>query len=506
MQKLAVAAFLSLSLIAIDTAQSATFNVTNTNATGAGSFRQAMIDANASLDASNTIQVDSGLSGTITPQFISSDLPLIESQQLTINGPGADLLTLDLTSLQRLTLESGVTQLQINDLAISGGTAFRGGCLNSEHGAELLMSGVIFENCTAVTTNTTENARGGAIYSTGMLVLQDSTLKDNQALGGVDAGAEGGAIYIAPLAGGVTLTIRRSLVNGNDASSDKNGASVLGGAIRVTGNVNTVIEDSGFTGNRTVLTGTGSSGDGGAISGLFSQLTLRRNLFYANSSAGSASVISIGASNPADRSPTDIENNTFYFNDGNRNGVVNNGAAIFLNRSALRMRNNSFRDNKTSIGGGSLHYGGDIDLISVSNNAFDIDSQDGSQSCSISFGVTPDASFTGMFNYFTDDSCTFIAGAGTQHPTLRLEATTFPANATAFTLIPKGPSPLIDGGATAVSDTDWTLCPLKDQVGFPRPLDSDGDGDARCTAGAGETAFILPSVIFNDGFEDPGIL
>ena len=71
MQKLAVAAFLSLSLIAIDTAQSATFNVTNTNATGAGSFRQAMIDANASLDASNTIQVQT------SPGAFMSQLDLV---------------------------------------------------------------------------------------------------------------------------------------------------------------------------------------------------------------------------------------------------------------------------------------------------------------------------------------------------------------------------------------------------------------------------------------------
>ncbi|MEZ5485289.1 MAG: hypothetical protein R3F01_09040 [Lysobacteraceae bacterium] len=228
MQKPTFAVFLSL--FAAHAAHGATFDVTNTDATGPGSFRQAMIGANDSLDASNTIQVASGLSGTITPQFISSDLPPINSQTLIINGPGADLLTLDLSSFQRLTLTSNVITFRINDLAISGGTAFRGGCLNSEHGAELLLSGVRFEDCTAVTTNTPENARGGAIYSTGMVVVADSTFVNNKAIGNTDAGAEGGAIYLQPQSIGTTLTIRRSLLNNNEARSDKDGASVSGGA------------------------------------------------------------------------------------------------------------------------------------------------------------------------------------------------------------------------------------------------------------------------------------
>src|SRR5690606_23758180 len=176
----------------------------------------------------------------------------------------------------RLTLTSNVSLLAIHDLAISGGASFRGGCLNSEHGASLRLIGVRFENCTAVTTNTPENARGGAIYSSGPTLIEDSSFLLNEALGGADAGAEGGAIYLAPLAAGTTLTIRRSLFTDNDASSDQDGASVNGGAIRLVGNADVQIEDSGFTANQTLLTGSGSSGAGGAINGLFGSLTLRR--------------------------------------------------------------------------------------------------------------------------------------------------------------------------------------------------------------------------------------
>ncbi|MEZ5465625.1 MAG: hypothetical protein R3F22_10465 [Lysobacteraceae bacterium] len=500
MQKLTFAVFLSL--LAAHAAHGATFDVTNTDATGPGSFRQAMIDANASLDASNTIQVANGLSGTITPQFISSDLPLINSQTLIINGPGADLLTLDLSSFQRLTLTSNVITFRINDLAISGGTAFRGGCLNSEHGAELLLSGVRFEDCTAVTTNTPENARGGAIYSTGMVVVADSTFVNNKAIGNTDAGAEGGAIYLQPQSVGKTLTIRRSVLSYNDASSEKDGAFVSGGAIRVIGGVTVLIEDSGFIANHTILEGSGSSGAGGAISGLFGGLTVRRSLFYVNSSAGGGSALDFSAVNPADRPVTDIENNSFFENSGNQNGVVNNGAAIFLNRSALRMRNNGFRNNSAGSGAGSIHYGGEIDLVAVANNAFDVDDHNGSPSCGLSFSITPDDSFAGSHNYFSDGSCTWLASAGAQYPSLNLGATTWPATAVAFALMPISPSPLIDGATDGESDVDWTLCPTSDQVGRPRPQDDDGDGTARCTAGPAENAYHRPAEIFSHGFED----
>ena len=116
--------------------------------------------------------------------------------------------------------------------------------------------------------------------------------------------------------------------------------------------------------------------------------------------------------------------------------------------------------------------------------------------------VTPDASFGGSNNYFSDASCTWLASAGTQHASLNLGATTFPFGATTFALMPISPSPLIDGGTDGESDVDWTLCATGDAVGTTRPQDNDGNGSARCSAGPVEDAYVMPVAIFANGFED----
>ncbi|MEZ5485288.1 MAG: hypothetical protein R3F01_09035 [Lysobacteraceae bacterium] len=106
-----------------------------------------------------------------------------------------------------------------------------------------------------------------------------------------------------------------------------------------------------------------------------------------------------------------------------------------------------------------------------SNNAFDIDDHNGSPSCGISFSVTPDDSFGGSNNYFSDASCTWLASsAGAQHRIAesRGHHLLWPATAVTFALMPISPSPLIDGGTDGESDVDWTLCATGDAVGRQR--------------------------------------
>src|SRR5919108_4961175 len=79
---------LGASLITGATAQAATFNVTNLNDSGPGSFRAALNanDANNNQPTVDDIVFDSSLSGTIytyAPQ-------LSTSEPVNIQGPGAD--------------------------------------------------------------------------------------------------------------------------------------------------------------------------------------------------------------------------------------------------------------------------------------------------------------------------------------------------------------------------------------------------------------------------------
>lgn len=67
-----------------------TFFVTNTNNFGAGSLRQAILDANAAAGA-DAIEFDRGLSG----QSIGLSAPLAITGDVTINGLGRDQLTID---------------------------------------------------------------------------------------------------------------------------------------------------------------------------------------------------------------------------------------------------------------------------------------------------------------------------------------------------------------------------------------------------------------------------
>src|SRR4051812_32983019 len=73
-------------------AQAASYTVANTNDSGEGSLRQAILDANASSGVADTIDFDHpALSGpqTIT---LSSELPAVtDSAGLTIDGGSADI-------------------------------------------------------------------------------------------------------------------------------------------------------------------------------------------------------------------------------------------------------------------------------------------------------------------------------------------------------------------------------------------------------------------------------
>lgn len=72
---------------------------------------------------------------------------------------------------------------------------------------------------------------------------------------------------------------------------------------------------------------------------------------------------------------------------------------------------------------------GFIDLLAASNNALDIDSFAASASCRHSFGAVVNSVYNGIFQFFTDSSCTCFATAATQHPPLLPEVAAFPAHA-----------------------------------------------------------------------------
>src|SRR5438067_13661342 len=87
----------ALALAGARSAGAATFTVGNTSDSGAGSLRQAILDANGAAGA-DTILFGSGVTGTIT--LTSGQLSI--TGDLTITGPGANRLTVSGNNASRV--------------------------------------------------------------------------------------------------------------------------------------------------------------------------------------------------------------------------------------------------------------------------------------------------------------------------------------------------------------------------------------------------------------------
>src|SRR6185369_13551213 len=111
---------LGIAALAAPSADAATFNVTNLNDSGAGSLRQAVLDANAAAGA-DVITFQSGLSGTIT--LTTGELDLYDS--VDIQGPGAATLAVSGNNASRVfyiySTANGPIDVTISGLTITGG-------------------------------------------------------------------------------------------------------------------------------------------------------------------------------------------------------------------------------------------------------------------------------------------------------------------------------------------------------------------------------------------------
>jgi hypothetical protein len=107
----------SMMILLASQAQAATFTVANTNDDGAGSLRQAIIDANATAGADT---IDFAVSGQIT---LASQLPNItDSAGLTIDGGSADI-TISGNDLVRVFQVNLGAKLALENLTVADGKA-----------------------------------------------------------------------------------------------------------------------------------------------------------------------------------------------------------------------------------------------------------------------------------------------------------------------------------------------------------------------------------------------
>jgi hypothetical protein len=450
---LLLAVLLTLLWSPVPAVQAASFMVTNIDDSGAGSLRQAILDANSS-DGADTITFASEVSGgTIT---LASTLPAVtDPSGLTIDGTGQNITLSGNNAFTVLIVNGG--SLIIEGLTITK-AAFGG-----RH-----PSGALINNSGSTTTiigSTLSNNQVSAIENYGTL-----TIKDNTQITGNITGAFGGGIF--NFLGG-TVTITDSTIYGNTAYDgggvyneldskmtiirsviELNHATSRGGGIRNRGEL--IIMDSLFQKNTAVH-------DGGGIVAFLAKgasMTITNSTFSENVASNGGAINS--------EYPTTITNSTFSGNTAANGGAIYNFASIYSDDTttgAMTVVSTTFVNNTISN-----NNNGDLTLMN-----------------SIVAGADCSGTITdGLGNLSTGSGCPSASIVTLDDLKLGLLALNAPGTTPTHALLPG--SFAID---TAVGD-----CPLTDQRGVVRPQ------GAACDVGAFELEQDDIGPVFG-GFEAP---
>jgi hypothetical protein len=228
------------------TARAATRTVTTLADSGAGSLRQAIIDA----QPGDTINF--AVTGTIVSRYL-----YMENKELTIDGPGANVLAISGGGL------GGVFEIFDSTVTIQGVTIRDGW----DGGAIGMANSRLTLNNVTIADNKVGAAGAGINSGDSILTINNSTFSGNI------AGDWGGAIYIENHYEEQSTTITNSTFSGNVA---RNGAAVHNwvGGLSIT--------NSTFVGNST------TEATGGDIEG-FGPFELKNSLFVRGASGSNCS-------------------------------------------------------------------------------------------------------------------------------------------------------------------------------------------------------------------------
>jgi hypothetical protein len=228
--------------------------VTNLHDTGAGSLRQAIIDAIAGGGAEILFNV----SGTIT---LDSQLPTITEAggELIINGKDQTVEINGNNAVRVLSLDSGA-QLILNNLTIANGYD------RFEDGGGIYNAGTLSVMNTTFTGNYAWYG-GGAIFNNGSATIANSTFSGN----GVSIYASGGGAILNN-GSTATLTITNSTFSGNYADLGSFGTGAIFNRGSIVTLSNTILANDPDAGNcaydfGSPITNGGNNIDDGATCG-----------------------------------------------------------------------------------------------------------------------------------------------------------------------------------------------------------------------------------------------
>ncbi len=342
----------------------------------------------------DTIEFDSVVFGTL--QTILLELGEIQiGEGVTIDGPGAELLTIDAQQNSRIfNVISATGDVTLRGMTLTGGRTtsdgsgtadltFRGGAVR------FLSSGTLTIEHSVITQNGTtgDYAPGGAVASTsGDVVITGGTISENSTLGTVFG--RGGGIFTSN--GDITV-IDSNILNNSTAGL----ASPGGGISSATGNV--MLQGSTLSGNST----SGISSEGGGIYAFGGTVTITDSTVSGNSTSGP---------------------------DSSGGGVFDGGASGTLTLTNSIVSNNHTAGYESK--GGGLRVGGDLIVNSstISGN-FTLDDEAGGGGAFVFDGFTMNNSR--VFGNYTEGNRSYgggiVAGGG---PTV-ITNSNFDSNSTA---------------------------------------------------------------------------
>jgi len=266
-----------------------TFTVLNVADSGDGSLRAAILGAEANPGA-DVIQFASKVHGTIT--LTTGDLDI--RGDLTINGPGANRLTVSGNNASRVFDvvgggdASGKITVAIAGLTVAHGRADVGGGIRNSAFSDLTLTRLVLSENVAVGGPTAAvNARGGAVHSVGSgsaVSVIHSRVVGNTADGRPNATrGSGGGLSVD----GGRLTVLRSTVAENYAFGGTPTISGAGGGVSViTGGI-AVVTDSTIRDNRAIgAVGGGPAHGGGVLVTQASSLVITHSVLTRNEAHG----------------------------------------------------------------------------------------------------------------------------------------------------------------------------------------------------------------------------
>ena len=316
-----IACFLFVLCLSL-TASATVYTVTKTADTNDGvcdadcSLREAVGVSNSTAD-NDTIEFSALFNTTQTITLSGTEIVVASNGSLTINGPGANLLTISGNNASRILASSANAAVNINNLRFTAGNGVgatntgRGGAIYNVGGTMVITNSILTGN-SAANGGALNNAASASPSVPANLTIIGCAITNNSST------SSGAAMQNFSTS---TLHLRNTTVSGNSTT-----ATGIAGAFQANGTV--TITNSTFSGN------TAAGGTGGGVYFNGTSLTLTNSTIVNNSSGIGGGGLHRTGTNPLNIRNTIIANNNGAAANPDALGVVNSQGNNIIGNNA----------------------------------------------------------------------------------------------------------------------------------------------------------------------------